>query len=224
MSTPREVQSSSPGISSYKCFTLGLGTPRSQAMEESSREIYACHTNFSPSPSHTVNLYPLGNREGRESFLEGSLYSSLDSLDSLHLGNYTPGIVDDITTPCSSLRDLDSEDEVSLGNSFSEEIFDNDRSLERTLDILVNAGYSPSTIKVALKSDVEHRHTNENAYGRSRPRTQVFYQGKVFTYEKLEVPTDNLSKKSRVISSSMKPKVLNPEAIPIVVDKLKEFS
>ena len=225
MSTPIEVRSSSPGISSDICFTLGLGTPRSQATEESSRETSACHTNFSPPlPSHTVNLHPLGNLEGRESLLEGSLNSSLDSLDSFHLGNHTPEIVDDITTPCSSLRDLDSEDEVSLGNSFSEEIFDNDRSLERTLDILVNAGYSPSTIKVAVKSDVEYKHRNENPYGRSRPRTQVFYQGKVFTYEKLEVPTDNLSNKSRVISSSLKPMLLNPEAtpfVPIVVDKSK---
>jgi hypothetical protein len=63
---------------------------------------------------------------------------------------------------------------------------------------------------------VEYNHTNENPYGRSRPRTQVFYQGKVFTYEKLDVPADNFSNKSRVISSSMNPKVLNPEAIPFV--------
>ena len=82
-------------------------------------------------------------------------------------------------------------------------------------DVLKNAGYSPSAIEKALQPDVDYNH--ESIYGKSRPRTQVFYQGKVFTYEKLEVPTDgNLSKRSRVISSSKEQRKLNPDAAPFV--------
>ena len=151
---------------------------------------------------------------GRKSFLDVRLSNSLDSLSSLYLKDCTPEIVDDITPTNSLVTNLVSEDEGNVINSQIPEN-SNDFSLLGIHDVLKNAGYSPSAIEKALQPDVDYNH--ESIYGKSRPRTQVFYQGKVFTYEKLEVPTDgNLSKRSRVISSSKEQRKLNPDAAPFV--------
>ena len=59
------------------------------------------------------------------------------------------------------------------------------------------AGYTNSEIKSAIfalrQNNNEDNHDHQ--YGRDRPKTHVFTQGKVFTYEKLEVPKKILRKK-----------------------------
>ena len=148
------------------------------------------------------------------SLLDEKLSNSQDSLDSLYLGDCTPEIVDDITPPNLSIMNLVPEGDGRIMNLENPDISIKDVSFQGIQNVLKNAGYSPSAIDTAVKSDESHKH--ESVHERSRPRTQVFYQGKIFTYEKLEVPTGkSLSKRSRVISSSKEQK-LNPEVAPFV--------
>ena len=67
-------------------------------------------------------------------------------------------------------------------------------SIESARDMLRNAGYSEGDIEsVILRKNSEVM--DYNPYGRDRPTTHVFYQGKVFTYPKLEVPKQSKRKK-----------------------------
>ena len=197
----------------------GLSEPLPHVLDNSSMTIKSvdciCDTSQSPQFSSPISKScPPVYQAGRKSFLDVRLSNSLDSLSSLYLKDCTPEIVDDITPTNSLVTNLVSEDEGNVINSQIPEN-SNDFSLLGIHDVLKNAGYSPSAIEKALQPDVDYNH--KSIYGKSRPRTQVFYQGKVFTYEKLEVPTDgNLSKRSRVISSSKEQRKLNPDAAPFV--------
>ena len=56
-------------------------------------------------------------------------------------------------------------------------------------DLLKKIGYTSFEIDAAISALNQNNHTNQDPlYGRDRPKTHVFTQGKVFTYEKLEVP------------------------------------
>ena len=171
--------------------------------------------NLSPIFSSPIlNLEAHASNVDTASFLDRKLSNSQDSIDSLYFGDCTPEIVDDITPSNLSIMNLVPEGEGRVINLENPDMAIKDVSFQGIQDILKNAGYSPSAIDTAVKSDESHEH--ESVYGRSRPRTQVFYQGKIFTYEKLEVPTGkSLSKRSRVISSSKEQK-LNPEVEPFV--------
>ena len=174
--------------------------------------------NLSPIFSSPIlNLEAHASNVDAASFLDRKLSNSqdsIDSIDSLYFGDCTPEIVDDITPSNLSIMNLVPEGDGRVINLENPDMAIKDVSSQGIQDILKNAGYSPSAIDTAVKSDESHEH--ESVYGRSRPRTQVFYQGKIFTYEKLEVPTGkSLSKRSRVISSSKEQK-LNPEVEPFV--------
>ena len=65
---------------------------------------------------------------------------------------------------------------------------------DSTIDILLKeVGYTENDIKHALLA-AKYDAVEENEYGRNRPTTHVFYQGKTFTYPKLEVPNPKSSK------------------------------
>ena len=68
--------------------------------------------------------------------------------------------------------------------------------------MLRNAGYSEGDIEsVILRKNSEVM--DYNPYGRDRPTTHVFYQGKTFTYPKLEVPNPKSSKSKHMADLSV---------------------
>ena len=74
---------------------------------------------------------------------------------------------------------------------------------DSTIDILLKeVGYTENDIKHALLA-AKYDAVEENKYGRNRPTTHVFYQGKTFTYPKLEVPNPKSSKSKRMADLSV---------------------
>ena len=122
------------------------------------------------------------------------------SIDSLPLMNNIPEKAN-IATP-----------ELSL-NSDNSEI-----STQEMHNLLHNAGYAPSVIEKVLPGI--SKEVEDKTYGRSRPRTLVFRQGKTFTYEKLEVANETATQKRQVMASRDKQiertEILNPSADPFV--------
>ena len=72
---------------------------------------------------------------------------------------------------------------------------------ESTRNILKQAGYSEEDVDSAIFKE-SSENTDKNPYGRDRPTTHIFSQGKVFTYPKLEVP-----KQSKLKKQTTKPRV-----------------
>ena len=133
-----------------------------------------------------------------------------DSLDIMDVVDSTPLALDYVDTPEISVNDGAVEcSQISLNqvpNSFS--------------DVLKNVGYNEEDIASALLSLNGNEKIEDGMYGRDRPTTHVFFQGKVFTYPKLEVPK-NLSStirrdKSVVQRGSATLPPLDPEASSFV--------
>ena len=95
-------------------------------------------------------------------------------------------------------------------------------------NILMNVGYIEEDINSAISNQkaIERNEGNEgNIYGRNRPTTHVFSQGKVFTYPKLEVPKHPNSKRKNYRaeksvlqggSANLSVPVLDPEVSPFI--------
>ena len=103
------------------------------------------------------------------------------SIESLPLMNCIPEMVD-ITTP-----------EISV-NSDTNEIPTKDIH-----DLLLKAGYIQSEIDSILQNISKKAEQNSL---RSRPKTQVFWQGRTFTYDQLVVTTEFGAKKRKGIQAS----------------------
>ena len=106
---------------------------------------------------------------------------------SIPLLEVTPIIFDDIKTPDISLSHLDLN--PSSGKKSPE------TKNTSTVETLLEAGYSHSQVNKII-SDNGKQHSLDHD-DRNRPKTHVFSQGKVFTYEKLEVQPFQPSKKDR---------------------------
>ena len=130
-------------------------------------------------------------------FLDGSMSSSKNSVPQFEC---TPEIVDDVTTPNISNLSLDLMDEERNFVNIDPELIRKDTSMQKVKDILKNVGYTLPVIENIVKKF--RVYCDMGNYGRSRPKTQIFSQGKVFTYEKLEVPTECLPEKNSVRSST----------------------
>ena len=98
-----------------------------------------------------------------------------------------------------------------------------------TESILLQAGYTITEIKEIISAYSKSKCDHGN-FGKSRPETHVFSQGKAYTYNKIEIPCpDNCPKKSKVSSkksgSSLIPipdkpiSNLDPKAIPFNIEK-----
>jgi hypothetical protein len=83
---------------------------------------------------------------------------------------------------------------------------------------LKRVGYNEEDIDSALSSQISIEN-DENSFGRSRPITHVFSQGKVFTYPKLEIPKVQNSRKTVRRSAIQSTQVIDPEVIPFVPTK-----
>ena len=98
------------------------------------------------------------------------------SLGSIPLQEQTPLIIDNITP---NLSQCTISNELENSENFETE----ERTSVNTL--LLEAGYTSLEIQnLTRHSKQKCDHGN---YGRCRPRTQVFWQGRTFTYEKLEI-------------------------------------
>ena len=116
------------------------------------------------------------------------------SLESIPILAQTPRVFDGIETPntsqCSINPDISNDIEALKAENTS------------TQNILLDAGYDLSEVK-AITSHNHRENHNDGKNGRSRPQTQVFWQGKAFTYEKLITEPPKINKKhiSNLISS-----------------------
>ena len=143
----------------------------------------------------------------------------VDSEASMSVLEETPLISDGIATPNSSLL---NEGSAEYDDDTTES--DNENYIK---DILIGVGYSPLIVENILSTSEKGKYV-ENGDAKSRPLTQVFTQGKVYTYDKLEfgnsgekqampsrsrenVSTSNLGHKASTSSSK-----LNPEASPFM--------
>ena len=112
---------------------------------------------------------------------EASVIRDMDDLGDTSAGSIplleqTPSIIDN-GTPNLSL-DTTADESENLQNSGTE----GRKSIQ---GLLFEAGYT--LLEIENMSSISKQKCQEGSYGRSRPQTQVFYQGKTFTYEKLEV-------------------------------------
>ena len=114
-----------------------------------------------------------------------SLDTSEISIGSIPLLEQTPLILDDETPNLS--QDMIVDESENLDN------FGANRMIS-IQGILHEAGYT--SLEIENMSSNCTKKCDDGNYGRSRPHTQVFYQGKTFSYEKLEVdcPGGNKSK------------------------------
>ena len=138
----------------------------------------------------------------------------------------TPLICDGILTPNSSQINDSIVEEFSAKNK------DNTESSKEKyiMDTLVGAGYSLLVVKEILSTS-EKRTSEQHGETKSRPLTQIFTQGQVYTYDKLELGNSKknqaMPSKSRenVLSSNLGHKVstssskLNPEAPPFTSNR-----
>ena len=108
--------------------------------------------------------------------------ASVDSSYSLPLLECTPEVLEEVQTPelsiCGELEDSEVENEM--------------------INLLTIAGYDMDTIRGVVEA--ERNKLGKNECNRNRPRTNIFYQNRIYTYDKLEVPST--SKKIKAKSSN----------------------
>ena len=66
-----------------------------------------------------------------------------------------------------------------------------------TENVLLDAGYTISQVKDIMASKRKNEESQHVIYDENRPQTQVFSQGKVYTYEKLDIKTNNIESKPK---------------------------
>ena len=113
-----------------------------------------------------------------DDFADPDLENLEISVGSIPILEETPLLIDGIKTPNTSLLSINS-DQLYGANA---QTYEN----TSTQNILLDAGYNLSEVQAIPLSNLRKNH-NDGKYGRNRPRTQVFSQGRTFTYEKLEV-------------------------------------
>ena len=105
--------------------------------------------------------------------------------NTMPIFDLTPVIPNDIITP-----------DISESNASSVELTDEaDNSSckpKSTEKALLSAGYTISKAKDTMSSKKKHEGVSQQTrYERNRPKTQVFSQGKVYTYDKLDIKSNN---------------------------------
>ena len=152
-----------PQRSSIECFSDSVDTLSDISLPF--RELESLNSEFEV-PSGIEDLDdPGGNLED---------IANLDiSIGSIPLLEQSPCIIDNVT-PNLSL-DTTADGSENLYNSGAE-------GMTSTQGLLLEAGYT--SIEIENMSSNSKQNCDEGNYGRSRPQTQVFYQGKTFTCEK----------------------------------------
>ena len=145
-------------------------------------------------------------------YLSDSEDKSIELNDSVPLMDSTPLVFEDVDTP-----------ELSVNHCALNTSLDHTPNNECSIiNSLKSAGYTEDDITSALSNRNTNISIEDGNYGRSRPTTHVFSQGKVFTYPKLDVPkkhnTKNRIDRSVVQRCSEDPPttVLDPCAKPFI--------
>jgi hypothetical protein len=121
----------------------------------------------------------------------------------------TPSVYFDIDTPDGSVNHtVDCTADCTLEKS---------QNINSIQDLLKRVGYNEEDIDSALSSQTSIEN-DENSFGRCRPTTHVFSQGKVFTYPKLEIPIQQKSRKIKLSAIQSIP-VIHPEVNPFIPSK-----
>ena len=133
--------------------------------------------------------------------------ASVESSCSLPLLECTPEVLEEILTPessiCGELEDPEGENEL--------------------INLLTRAGYDMGTIRGVIEGE---RNQLGNEYNRNRPRTDIFFQNKIYTYDKFEEPSTS-KVKVKSYSNRLAPVngkdtlneggiILNPNAVSFV--------
>ena len=136
------------------------------------------HVTVLDSSSSDNSTLPVVDNLKEQAEKENSLdISESDYIDSLPLLEFTPLIINDMSTPDVSRLDLsediNEDDEQESSNILGNHSADFGQAL-------LSAGYQKSTIKAVINHCVDD-------HGGSRPKTHIFSQGRVYTYPKLEI-------------------------------------
>ena len=110
--------------------------------------------------------------------------SESNLVNSLPLLECTPLVIKDISTPNVTVFDVS---DVEAADNFEGGISKKDTDLDLK-KALLSAGYHQSTIKAALK---RYKDVNDDSSGRNRPMTNIFSQGWVYTYPKIDSGVSN---------------------------------
>ena len=94
----------------------------------------------------------------------------------------TPTVLNDITTPNISKSSISSE-------ILSEPETENLSESESTERILLDAGYAITEIKDMMTLKRKDEEGRQVTFEKNKPKTHVFAQGKVYTYDKLDIKT-----------------------------------
>ena len=103
----------------------------------------------------------------------------------------TPTVLNDITTPNIS------KSSISSSKKLPETDAENLSESESTERILLEAGYTIAEIKDMMTLKRKHEQGRHVTWEKSKPQTHVFSQGKVYTYDKLDIKTSALQTKSK---------------------------
>ena len=107
--------------------------------------------------------------------------------NSIPIFDLTPVILNDVTTP-----------DISESSTSSEELTGETCKPKSTEKALLGAGHTTLKVKDTVTSTEEHEGVSKHKfYDRNRPKTQVFSQGKVYTYDKLEIKTNTREPKGK---------------------------
>ena len=191
-----QLETNPPDISGFACVDI-CSTPFSERKESSITDTNCstAHENydrFTFLESDRVEL----DLEAHSA--SGNLNCSTNSdisVGSLVVFEQTPRISDGIITPNISQDSINSDEQSGA------DILEDENT--STQNILLEAGYDLAEVKaITCITPANHIH-NDGEYGRNRPQTQVFSQGRIFTYEKLEVepPQTKMKHKSKLMPS-----------------------
>ena len=103
----------------------------------------------------------------------------------------TPTVLNDITTPNIS------KSSISLSKELPETDAENLSESESTERIPLDAGYAITEIKEMMTLKRKHEQDRHVTCEKSKPQTHVFSQGKVYTYDKLDIKTSALQTNSK---------------------------
>ena len=139
------------------------------------------------------------------------------SVGSIPILEQTPMIFDGVSTPNTSQYSHNSE------KVYNTDVHSNIENTS-TQNMLLEAGHNSSEVQAI--GSLKPRENHNDRCGRSRPLTQVFSQGKVFTYEKLEAETCQTNRKheSKLMPSKQSSLSKVDNEVPLSMDHLIAFS
>ena len=111
--------------------------------------------------------------------------SENETLESIPTLDLTPTVLNGVTTPNISKSSMSSEKLSETGTDT--ENLSESKSTEK---ILLDAGYAITEIKDMMTLKRKHEEGRQVTFEKNKPKTHVFSQGMVYTYDKLDIATN----------------------------------